>query len=412
MNLTSSLLVALALPSAAQETVLAVRSNGGQQDLHSIELDAGLVLESGATALQPLTPFPMQSVLTVAKVGAEVWVGNVDGVVRFGGTPLAYVDRFALGRLTTRIVPNGQGAYVQYHSAADVEEVDAAGNLIRTIPVPGVLHDLDPFQGGYLAVFGDRVYRTALDLTVLGEFGPGLAAEVLQTGRPFTPRRAAVLPDGRIAFSSSSFVVLADADGSLDAVVQAGAFESDVFATGGGAVLVVSVSGASLLDPDSLLNFSSLELLGGWTAEVNSPPFVDATTRSSGRGCTAEPNSTGSGARLHVSARTSVSGEWLYTAATRLPSQTFTIPVFGTAAYDVPFGDGRLCVSPFAPGLTRGPVRQASSTGDVEQTFDFTTPGLGAAFTAGSTWYFQVLYRDAGGSGLNGTDGVFLTFTP
>jgi len=139
------------------------------------------------------------------------------------------------------------------------------------------------------------------------------------------------------------------------------------------------------------------------------------TPSTSGRGCSASINSTGRGARIHALGSASTSISSLSMIATALPPATLALPIFGVNPFDAPFGDGRLCVSPFAPGLTRAPVTLSTSNGSTRSDFDFTTPGLGAAFGPGTTWYFQVLYRDPtgpGGSGFNGTDGVFISFQP
>jgi hypothetical protein len=86
-----------------------------------------------------------------------------------------------------------------------------------------------------------------------------------------------------------------------------------------------------------------------------------------------------------------------------------------TQASPTPFGDGQLCIP--APLFRLGPPRLSTTGRELFLPLDSTLPGQAYAFaqiTAGSTWNFQVWYRDTGstGAGYNLTSGLGLAFAP
>ena len=406
-------------------TLATLLSAAGAQDrllgaagkfLFEYELEAGAVADVEGTWLQPITPFQMPNAQSVGWIDGEVWVGTTDGVLRYGGTPLAYIDRFAQGTWIRGVWASPSGAFLRTLNGP-ITEVDSNGSVLQTIAFPATVHDIEAYRAGYLVVTGNEVLYTDTNLQFIAEFGPTLATQVWQgSGEDFTPRHAAVLSDGRVAFSSFTHIVIALANGDFQATIQAALFESHVFETVDGLILVSGSGQLGLVHPDTneLLHFAFSGHLG---SNIYSKPFslLPGAASESGRGCTAGLNSTGTGARIHLIGTHNHSRHTLTAIATSLPPATLSMPIFGVNPFDAPFGDGRLCVSPFAPGLTRAPVTLSTSLGSTRTAFDFTTPGLGAAFGPGTTWYFQVLYRDPtgpGGSGFNGTDGVFISFEP
>jgi hypothetical protein len=126
--------------------------------------------------------------------------------------------------------------------------------------------------------------------------------------------------------------------------------------------------------------------------------------------CPATPNSTGAPARLSTEGCDSVTCGQLALLASQLPRRALTLPFFGTVATSAPFADGTLCVS---GTIRRLPAVRASPSGDLQVDLDFGAPPA-SAITAGSTWYFQVLYRDpgSGGAGLNLTHALSIGITP
>jgi DNA-binding beta-propeller fold protein YncE len=128
--------------------------------------------------------------------------------------------------------------------------------------------------------------------------------------------------------------------------------------------------------------------------------------------CPGRPSSIGVAGRLEPTGSTSVTLNSAGLLATRLPASTVSALWFGKQSTWQTFGDGLLCITGerYTPGLL--PV---DPTGAAFQPLDFLgSPQQGGVIDAGSTWYFQVWYRDPAsvGAGYNTTNGVKLTFQP
>ena len=128
---------------------------------------------------------------------------------------------------------------------------------------------------------------------------------------------------------------------------------------------------------------------------------------SSASGC---DNSTGLGARLLLQGSTSVSADDGVFLSGQMPVSVPALLFHGDAPNAIPFGDGLLC----AGGST---VRYGAMITDGIGNASF-GPGLAGqgTWTAGSTFYFQIWYRDPVGSPcgqvFNLSNGVALTFVP
>jgi hypothetical protein len=130
-----------------------------------------------------------------------------------------------------------------------------------------------------------------------------------------------------------------------------------------------------------------------------------------GEGCA---NSTGVGARLGNVGGVSWSADDAVLSVTQLPLNKAAILYMGTLQKNngagAAIGDGLRCV---AGQLKRFPVSQSGSTGS----FTVSTPNAvsGGLISAGSTWYFQVWYRDTPlpcGDQQNFSNGFSITFAP
>lgn len=128
--------------------------------------------------------------------------------------------------------------------------------------------------------------------------------------------------------------------------------------------------------------------------------------------CIGAPNSVGAGARMTYLGAPDIGANDFQVGAFGLPINTSCLFLYGSAGTQLPLGNGFLCVDqPFR----RMGVVQASIAGDVFRPIDFTTlPFANGTFgiTAGSTWNFQVWYRNVagGGAGFNLSDGLRVTF--
>ena len=89
--------------------------------------------------------------------------------------------------------------------------------------------------------------------------------------------------------------------------------------------------------------------------------------------------------------------------------------IYGSAAAQKPFGNGTLCLAP--PVFRWLPAVQIDPSSNASRALDFTQPPFSSgpgAITPGSTWYFQLWYRDpvGGGAGYNLSNGLKATFHP
>ena len=154
------------------------------------------------------------------------------------------------------------------------------------------------------------------------------------------------------------------------------------------------------------------------TAEISAQPSPTPTPGGSGGSaetyCEAATNSQGNVALINYSGSfilqdqsfaLSVTGQTLHPAS-------FGMFTYGTAPTNVPFGNGFLCISPFAPGIYRMPTQALSQPTIILAMED--APGQFSLLTPGSSWYFQFWYRDAaaGHSNFNLSNGLHVTFAP
>ncbi|MCK6447210.1 MAG: hypothetical protein L6Q99_12545 [Planctomycetes bacterium] len=131
--------------------------------------------------------------------------------------------------------------------------------------------------------------------------------------------------------------------------------------------------------------------------------------------CTSTINSSGAAATISVSGSLSVAVNDLVLHAQGGPVGRPGLFFYGLAPAELPFADGWLCVSPFAPGLVRlQPVQVIDMSGTASLAVDLTSLPPWAPIAPGTTAYFQFWFRDlpAGGAGSNLTDGVQATFLP
>ena len=165
-----------------------------------------------------------------------------------------------------------------------------------------------------------------------------------------------------------------------------------------------------------------------WTAEILGPGCPDDTDFCFGDetcpcdnpdpsgGCR---TSTGIGGRLTQGGSTSVSADDLLLAGEGLPIEQFTVLFMGDRATPNAgtIGDGRRCIGGDIfrfPKLSSGPLgRVVYGPGLAEFSCAVFRPE--GCIMAGSTWYFQLWFRDPDGpcfTGFNTTNATRVTFTP
>lgn len=127
--------------------------------------------------------------------------------------------------------------------------------------------------------------------------------------------------------------------------------------------------------------------------------------------CVAAPNSVGAGALIGANGSTALALNDLDVTCTGLPPSTNTLLFTGPSAIQVPFGNGFRCVG---GTIRRLGIVQATASGTLSRQLDFESAPLASIVSAGSTWNFQVWYRNVagGGAGFNLSDGLTVTFCP
>jgi hypothetical protein len=137
------------------------------------------------------------------------------------------------------------------------------------------------------------------------------------------------------------------------------------------------------------------------------------------RYCQAGKNSTGGIASIGFAGSTSLTSNAFFLRTDGGVPNEFAMFYYGSERREIPFGDGFLCLAPGGNGLIRlGPPRKLDSAGEVLLRADFELPPMNdgkGEILAGSTWNFQLQYRDPhgpGGTGFNLTDALSVHFCP
>jgi hypothetical protein len=154
--------------------------------------------------------------------------------------------------------------------------------------------------------------------------------------------------------------------------------------------------------------------LGGWQLDdvtivryTQAPPCCAAPTIY----CTTSPNSAGPGAQISSSGTTSIAADNFVLHASGCPANKLGLFIYGMNPTQQVLGNGFLCVgNPFF----RLPHFNTSASGSATFAVDFNNLPVGGQITSGSTWKFQLWFRDpaAGGSNFNLSNGESATFCP
>jgi hypothetical protein len=129
--------------------------------------------------------------------------------------------------------------------------------------------------------------------------------------------------------------------------------------------------------------------------------------------CIAAPNSQGpNGAHMSILGSTSVAANDMVLVATGVRPGAPGFFYFGATQQQIPLGNGFSCAGNPLLRLA-SPNLFANASGQLVRPVNFTV-GNALHIQPGSTWNFQVMYRDlaGGGAGFNLTDGLAITFCP
>lgn len=123
--------------------------------------------------------------------------------------------------------------------------------------------------------------------------------------------------------------------------------------------------------------------------------------------CPLGPNSSGAAARITAAGSSRVSQNDLGFHVEGVPNNKFGLFLMGADAVQLPFHDGWRCIGSFkrlSPALSTG------TGGELDWTADLNVPPA-HLITAGSSWSFQLWFRDLPGS-LDTSDAVRVAFVP
>ncbi len=126
--------------------------------------------------------------------------------------------------------------------------------------------------------------------------------------------------------------------------------------------------------------------------------------------CQTSPNSVGAGAIMDSAGSLSLSTNNLVLVAYDAPPNASALYFYGQNETQVPFGNGFRCIG---NPVTRLGILQIDPLGTAFMSLDFTSGSL-TQVLPGSTWSFQLWYRNpaGGGAGFNLSDGRRLRFCP
>jgi hypothetical protein len=127
--------------------------------------------------------------------------------------------------------------------------------------------------------------------------------------------------------------------------------------------------------------------------------------------CVTSPNSAGPGSIISYSGTGSVAANNFVVYSYGNPVNQNGIFFMGPNENNIPFGNGRLCVS---GALVRYPVTPSDGFGVATYNVDNTVPPALGKIVAGSTWKWQYWYRDpmGGGAFFNLSDALSTLFCP
>jgi len=179
----------------------------------------------------------------------------------------------------------------------------------------------------------------------------------------------------------------------------------DIFADVGAATAVVHTYHRTVTDGSLDISFdSSVD-----RPKVSGIEVIPLST--DGSYCVAAPNSAGNGALVSWVGSTRVPVNDFSLAATGLPPQAKGLYLQSAVQNQAPFASGFLCVS--APLYRLAGIVQAGPQGNTFRALDLLAPNpAGSLIIPGSTWNFQLWYRDKPASTSNLSNGLSLTFAP
>lgn len=165
---------------------------------------------------------------------------------------------------------------------------------------------------------------------------------------------------------------------------------------------VVDCNGNGVADTTDILN-------GAPDANGNQVP--DVCECGASVYCSTSPNSVGPGALISSQGSTSVAAGNFQLRVDGLPPNAAGLFYFGLNEVQQPFGNGFRCVS---GSVSRFAVQNADALGSAVRNVNFAAAPAAGLIVAGSTWRFQMWYRNpaGGGAGYNLSNALRARFCP
>lgn len=165
---------------------------------------------------------------------------------------------------------------------------------------------------------------------------------------------------------------------------------------------VVDCNGNGVADTTDIAN--------GTSNDANGNQVPDSCECTAVNFCLTSPNSVGSGAVMDSAGSLSLAANNLALIAYDAPPNASALYFYGPNETQAPFGNGFRCIG---NPITRLGVLQIDGLGTAFQQLDFTSGSL-TQIAPGSTWSFQLWYRNpaGGGAGFNLSNGRRFRFCP
>lgn len=201
----------------------------------------------------------------------------------------------------------------------------------------------------------------------------------------------------------------------LNGAPLSGDFRGPTTQFGGSVERIVQQQGVPLRTGTNTLHIYQRDTGAGWSGLLFAFQARIGGCAPVVRYCEGVPGSSGVVARLEVLGSRSVAANDTALEVTGCPAGAFYQFFYGEVQAAYPFGNGVLCISPFAPGLHRlGAAGLTDGVGSALLPIDLTALSPSAPIQPDSTWNFQMIYRDvaAGGAGFNTSDALGVPFCP
>lgn len=341
-------------------------------------------------------PTPGTNALRVAeRVRGEIWVGGALWIYRYDATTREFLSSFPLAAPVRSI--ESQSRRVVVTTSDFIETYDFDGTLCQRFDVFGAGDTLELRDSMLVAIQDEsRVDRYAFDGTRLGVFaGPTLPTTL---GVLSKPQQLSLRRNGNVLVCGDVRVYEFTPGGAFVGEYDVGPFEGGVAETDGGRLFVPHGDGVALHDAATGSTTHLHGLFFGHGRKVGvldsgGVGLVQPGQASSSTTCAGARNSTGFAARAGLVGSANVGDRVLALFGERLPRGVMVAVLFGQNPAAIQLAGGTLCLerpsSAFFPMVLQSDAHGSVLLPILRDPLTVTLMG------PGSTWHFQLVYRDA-----------------